>query len=214
MSKLTMVKTGLFFICLVPFFYMVTQFFADQANPLEYVTRATGDWSLRFLLITLAVTPIRILTGYGKILRVRRMLGLFAFFYVFTHLMIYAFLDLAYSNDVSLSELASYVYNDIVKRPYITVGFSAFLLLIPLAVTSTNRMMKRLGKKWRSLHKSVYLVAILGVVHYFWLVKKDLTEPVIYAGILTALFAVRLAKKVYWKKLAAITFSKRSANEV
>ncbi len=193
---------------------MVTQFFADQANPVEYVTRATGDWSLRFLLITLAVTPIRIIYGFGKILRVRRMLGLFAFFYVLTHFMIYAFLDLAYSNDVGFSELASYVYNDIVKRPYITVGFIAFLLLIPLAVTSTNGMMKRLGKKWRSLHKSVYLVAILGVLHYFWLVKKDLTEPVIYASILAGLFAVRLAKKVDWKKLKDAIFTKQSSNEI
>jgi len=204
----------MFFICLIPFFYMVTQFFADQANPVEYVTRATGDWSLRFLLITLAVTPIRIIYGFGKILRVRRMLGLFAFFYVLTHFMIYAFLDLAYSNDVGFSELASYVYNDIVKRPYITVGFIAFLLLIPLAVTSTNGMMKRLGKKWRSLHKSVYLVAILGVLHYFWLVKKDLTEPVIYASILAGLFAVRLAKKVDWKKLKDAIFTKQSSNEI
>lgn len=214
MSKLTMVKIALFFICLIPFFYMLTQFFADQANPVEYVTHATGDWSLRFLLITLAVTPIRIIYGFGKILRVRRMLGLFAFFYVFTHFMIYAFLDLAYSNDVGFSELASYVYNDIVKRPYITVGFIAFLLLIPLAVTSTNGMMKRLGKKWRSLHKSVYLVAILGVLHYFWLVKKDLTEPVVYASILAGLFGVRLAKKVDWKKLRDAIFSKQSSNEI
>ncbi len=186
-------KVVLFLVCLIPFIHTGWQLlYGDKADPLAYATHATGDWALRFILITLAVTPLRLITGMTQLVRYRRMLGLFAFFYVTVHFSVYWVLDLAIINGVGFSELLQYVTTDIFKRPYITVGFSAFLLLLPLALTSTNRMMKRLGKKWKPLHRTVYLIAVLGVVHYFWLVKKDLREPLIYLSILIALFAVRL----------------------
>jgi sulfoxide reductase heme-binding subunit YedZ len=154
------------------------------ANPFEVLTRSTGEWTLRFLLITLAMTPLRQLTGSPWPLRLRRMLGLFSFFYVCVHLMTYIVLDHFFDWDEIL--------RDIIKRPYITLGMLAFILLVPLAMTSTNKMMKRLGRRWKSLHKLVYLVAILGVLHFILLVKADLREPIIYAVILLTLFVTRL----------------------
>lgn len=158
------------------------------ANPAEYITRATGDWTLRFLLLTLAVSPLRKLTGWHALARYRRMLGLFAFFYATLHLSSYLTFDHAF--DVAA------IFKDIVKRPFITVGFAALLLMAPLATTSTNTMVKRLGaRRWRALHKLVYLIAPLGVLHFWWMVKADLTEPVIYAAILALLLGVRLAAR-------------------
>ncbi|MCQ9379616.1 sulfite oxidase heme-binding subunit YedZ [Methyloversatilis sp. XJ19-49] len=155
------------------------------ANPIEYITRATGDWTLRLLLVTLAVTPLRQITGWHWLVRLRRMLGLYAFFYASLHLLTYLWLDQFFDFEG--------IVKDIIKRPFITIGFGAFLLLLPLAVTSTNGMVRRLGgRAWQRLHKLVYVVGVLGVAHYWWLVKKDLTEPILYACILATLFGVRL----------------------
>jgi sulfoxide reductase heme-binding subunit YedZ len=150
----------------------------------ETLSHRTGDWSLRFLLLTLAVTPLRRLTGWNGLQRFRRMLGLFAFFHVCLHFGVYLIFDQFFD--------LSAIIADVAKRPYITVGFAAFVLLIPLAVTSTNRMIKRLGRNWQRLHRLVYLIAILGVLHYLWLVKADLREPLMYAGILAVLLGYRL----------------------
>jgi len=154
------------------------------ANPIEKITHLTGDWSLRFLLITLTVTPLRKLFGWKKLIRIRRMLGLFAFFYVCLHFITY----LVFDHFFDFHEIVK----DIVKRPYITVGFTGFVLLIPLAITSTNKMMKRLGKNWQRLHQLIYVIAVCGILHYLWLVKADVLKPNIYAGILILLLSIRV----------------------
>ncbi len=154
------------------------------ANPIEFITRSTGTWTLIGLLVTLSVTPLRRLTGRADLVRYRRMLGLFAFFYACLHFTTYVWLDQFFD--------PAAIARDIVKRPFITVGFSAFMLLIPLAATSTHAMMRRLGRRWQQLHRLVYPIALLGVVHFLWLVKKDLTEPLVYGAILALLLALRL----------------------
>ena len=162
--------------------------FSLGANPIEFITRDLGDWTLIFLMITLAVTPVRRLTGWQWLIKLRRMLGLFAFFSVSLHFVTYIWLDQFFD----LQDIVK----DVIKRPFITVGFLAFVCLIPLAVTSTNGMVRRLGgKRWQALHRLVYAIAILGVVHYWWLVKRDIREPLLYAGILAVLLGVR----IYWK---------------
>ncbi|MGD8571506.1 MAG: protein-methionine-sulfoxide reductase heme-binding subunit MsrQ [Gammaproteobacteria bacterium] len=153
------------------------------ANPVETITHRTGDWTLRFLLVTLAVTPLRQLFGWKKLIHLRRLFGLFAFFYVCLHFLTY----LVFDHFFDVSEIAK----DIVKRPYITVGFTAFVILVPLAVTSTSQMMKRLGKNWKRLHQWVYVAAVCGILHYLWLVKADILQPMIYAVILLLLFVIR-----------------------
>ncbi len=159
------------------------------ANPAEFITRATGDWTLRFLLATLAVTPLRKLTGWNWLLRLRRMLGLFAFFYGLVHFASF----IGFDHVFALEE----ILRDIVKRPFITVGFTALVLMLPLAVTSTNAMVRRLGaKRWQALHRMVYAIAPLGVLHFWWMVKADVTEPAIYAAVLVALLAFRVAVKL------------------
>jgi sulfoxide reductase heme-binding subunit YedZ len=178
---------GVWLACLLPLGWLIAGALTDGlgANPIEYITRATGDWTLRLLLVTLAVTPLRQLTGWHWLVRLRRMLGLYAFFYASLHFVTYLWLD-------QFFDFGSIV-KDIIKRPFITLGFGAFVLLLPLAMTSTNGMVRRLGGRvWQRLHRLAYLVGILGVAHYWWLVKKDLTEPIVYAGILASLFAVRL----------------------
>ena len=158
------------------------------ANPAEFITRATGDWTLRFLLATLAVTPLRKLTGWSWLLRLRRMLGLYAFFYGLVHLSSYVSFDHVFD----IGE----ILRDIVKRPFITVGFTALVLMIPLAITSTNAMVRRLGaKRWLALHRLVYVIAPLGVLHFWWMVKADITEPAIYAAILAVLLGYRVAAR-------------------
>jgi len=157
---------------------------ALSADPIKELTHQTGLWALRILLLTLAVTPLRLLTGRGWLIRYRRLLGLTAFFYVCIHLAIYIFLDLG----LYWSDLLA----DIAKRPYITVGFSAFLLLVPLALTSTRGMMRRLGRRWVKLHRLIYLIAPLAVLHFLWQVKADTREPLIYAAILFVLLVIRL----------------------
>ncbi len=179
-------KIAVFLACLVPFGVLVWDAFTQNlgANPVEALTHRSGDWTLRFLLIVLAVTPLKRLTGWAWPLRLRRMLGLFAFFYACCHFLVYALLDL----QLDWAHLGA----DIAKRPYITIGFTALVLLTPLAVTSTNAMMRRLGRRWKKLHQLVYLIAVLGVIHYYWLVKADVREPLIYAGILAVLLGFRL----------------------
>src|SRR5574338_1197301 len=186
------IKAALFLVCLLPLAHLLQAGFADNlgANPIEAITHATGDWTLRFLLITLAVTPLRRLTGLHWLVRLRRMLGLFAFFYACLHFTTYIWLDQFFD----LHAIAK----DVLKRPFITVGFTAFVLLIPLAATSNNFSIRRLGgRKWQSLHRSVYAIAIFGVLHYWWLVKKDISEPLLYASILAVLLGIR----AWWREL-------------
>lgn len=179
------IKSVIFILCLLPVVLLLRNFYLDElgANPFEVLTRSTGEWTLRILLLTLFMTPLRRLTGSAWPLRLRRMLGLFTFFYVCVHLLTYIWLD----HFFDWGEIAT----DIVKRPYITFGMLAFTLLIPLAVTSTKNMMRRLGKRWKSLHKLIYPIAILGVLHFLLLVKADLREPIIYGLILLTLLLAR-----------------------
>jgi sulfoxide reductase heme-binding subunit YedZ len=186
-------KAALFVLALVPLGRLATGalFFPDWlgANPAEFITRSLGDWTLRFLLITLAVTPVRKLSGWHWLANFRRMFGLYAFFYCFVHLSSYVAFDHVF--DVVA------ILKDIVKRPFITVGFTALVLLIPLAITSTDRMVQRLGaKRWLALHRLVYVIAPLGVLHFWWMVKRDITEPAIYALILAVLLGYRVIARL------------------
>ena len=177
-------------LSLAPLFWLAWLAYTNAmtANPIEFLNRYLGDWALRFLLIALAITPLRILTNWAPITRFRRLLGLFAFFYVVLHLSSYIGLDQFFD--------WAEIWKDIVKRTYITVGMVGFVLLTTLAVTSTKGMMKRLGgKNWNRLHKTVYVVGVLGCLHFFMMRKGVQLEPIIYAGVLTSLFAVRLLKQ-------------------
>ena len=155
------------------------------ANPIEFITHATGDWTLRFLCMTLAITPLRKLLRLPELIRFRRMLGLFAFFYASLHFTTYIWLDKFFD----LSEM----WKDVVKRRFITVGFLAFVLLIPLAITSTKGWIRRLGgKRWQQLHRAIYAAAVLGVIHYYWLVKSDVRKPLFYGALVAILLLWRL----------------------
>lgn len=159
------------------------------ANPAEFITRSTGDWTLRLLLATLAVTPLRKAFGWQWLASLRRMLGLFAFFYGLVHLSSYVAFDHVFD--------VVDILKDIVKRPFITVGFAALLLMLPLALTSTDRMVRRLGaKRWLALHRLVYLIAPLAVLHFWWMVKADIREPALYAAILAGLLGYRVVARV------------------
>src|SRR5271166_1312232 len=153
-------------------------------NPIQVITWSTGTWTLVFLMVTLSITPLRKLTKQYWLIQFRRMMGLFAFFYGCLHFTTYIWLD-------QFFDLHS-VAKDVVKRPFITLGFTAFVLMIPLALTSTQRSIRWLGKRWQSLHRLIYLTAILGVIHYIWLVKKDIRVPVIYATFLSVLLLYRV----------------------
>jgi sulfoxide reductase heme-binding subunit YedZ len=179
-------KFWIFGICLLPLLRLIVLGGSGGlgANPIEFITRSTGTWPLVGLLLTLSVTPLRRLTGRADLIRYRRMLGLFTFFYACLHFVTYVWLDQFFD--------PAAIARDIIKRPFITVGFAAFVLLIPLALTSTHAMMRRLGRRWQLLHRLIYLIALLGVIHFLWLVKKDLTEPLIYAAVLALLLIVRL----------------------
>jgi sulfoxide reductase heme-binding subunit YedZ len=160
------------------------------ANPVETLLHATGEWALRLLLLTLALTPLRRIGGWGWPLALRRMLGLFAFFYATLHLAVWMLLDrrLAWAG----------MLEDVLERPFISVGLAAFLLLLPLAATSTRGMLRRLGRHWRRLHRAVYGIAVLGVVHYLWLVKADLAAPLTYGAILALLLVLRWPPLAQW----------------
>ena len=181
-------KPLVFVACLAPLALVLGDAFGVTgslgANPIEEILDRFGNWGLRFIMITLAVTPLRRITGWSWLARFRRMLGLFTFFYVLLHFLTWLVLD----QGLLLSAIAE----DILKRPFITIGFAALVLLLALAVTSTNGMRRRLGRRWQKLHNSVYVIAILGVWHYWWQVKLDTAEPLVYAIILGALLGWRL----------------------
>lgn len=194
-ATIARVKAATFVVCLAPLGLLIWRGFTGglTANPIEFITHTTGWWTLAFLMITLAVTPLRRLLDMPWLLRLRRMLGLYAFFYASLHFLTWLVVDQFFDWQA--------IVKDIAKRPYITVGFSAFFLLLPLAATSTNAMVRRLGAaRWQSLHRLVYVIAILGVVHFWWLVKKDIREPALFATILTVLLGTRLV--VMWRKRA------------
>jgi len=197
MIKLVHLKALLFIVCLYPFFSLVWGLLTNQlgVNPVETLTRSSGLWGLRFLLITLCVTPLRWLTGINQLIRFRRMLGLYAFFYATVHMLLYLGLDQFFD--------WSEIWRDIIKRPFITVGFINFIALLPLVFTSTNKMMKRLGgQRWKKLHRLTYFVAVAACLHFLMLVKADIREPVIYIFILTGLLSFRLIYQYRKKKLA------------
>jgi len=195
-------KAAIFLACLTPLAWLLWKFFGATprdistwgvelgANPIEKITHATGDWTIRFLLITLSITPLRKLLGVPALIKFRRMFGLFAFFYGCLHFTTYIWLDKFFN----LHEMLA----DVAKRKFITVGFTAFVLLIPLALTSTAGWIGRLGgKRWQALHRLIYVSAIAGVIHYLWLVKADIREPLMYGAILAVLLSYRI---VVWIK--------------
>jgi methionine sulfoxide reductase heme-binding subunit len=190
LSKIPL-KPFVFLIFLAPVFWLVYGLFMGQlgANPIETILRDLGDWALRFILLGLALSTMRRLMGWVVVVRYRRMIGLFAFFYVFLHLSVYIGVDHFFDWPT--------IWKDIVKRPYITIGMTAFVLLIPLAVTSAKVMVRKLGGvRWKKLHKLVYVIAPLGVIHYLLLVKADEREPLIYGAILAFLLGERLYRKM------------------
>jgi sulfoxide reductase heme-binding subunit YedZ len=188
-------KAGVWLLCLLPFARLVYFGFTDNlgANPVEFVEHSTGIWAFVILLVTLSMTPIRLITGQVWHIQLRRMLGLFMFFYASLHIITYVWLDFAF--------IWEDIYKDVIKHPRILVGFIAFMLTIPLAVTSNSYMIKRLKTNWKKLHQSIYLISILVALHYLLLVKKDVTEPIYYAAVLTLLLGIRVYFN-YFKKTA------------
>jgi sulfoxide reductase heme-binding subunit YedZ len=191
-KQLTLVKAAAFALALVPFARMVWQTATGQfVEPLASITHGTGDWALYFLCITLSVTPLRRLTNANWLIKLRRMLGLFAFFYAFLHFMTFLWFD----HFFDLAEM----WKDVLKRPFITVGFIAFVLLLPLAATSTNAMVRRLGgKRWIALHRLIYVIAPLAILHFWWMKsgKHDFAQPILFGVIVALLLGVRL----YWAR--------------
>jgi sulfoxide reductase heme-binding subunit YedZ len=189
-KQVSWIKGAVFVLALVPLLRMVYLTVSGQlVDPLEFITRGTGDWTLYFLCMVLAVTPLRKLSGANWLIKLRRMLGLYVFFYGFLHFMTFLWFD----HFFDLQEM----WKDVLKRPFITVGFTAFVLLIPLAATSTNGMIKRLGgKRWQWLHKLVYLIAPLAILHFWWMKagKHNFTQPIIFGSVL----GVLLLARVYW----------------
>lgn len=179
-------KAFVFLLCLVPFLRLFVLALQDDlsANPVEFVERATGFWTLFILLLTLSLTPFRLLTGIVWPIQLRRMTGLFMYFYSCLHITTYLCLD----HSLFWPEIS----HDILKHPYVLVGFAAFLFTTSLAITSNNFMIRKLGRRWKQLHRLVYLIGILGVVHFWWLVKKDIRVPLLYGSILLALLAIRI----------------------
>jgi len=186
-------KMVIFIFSLVPIFFIIYQIITNQLGPepIKDITHHTGKWTLYFIVITLAMTPLKKITKLNIWINYRRMFGLFIFFYASVHLMTYVGLDYRF-------DLAS-IGDDIIKKKYIFIGFSAWLLLIPLAVTSNKRMVKILKDKWKKLHRLIYLISLFGVIHYLWLVKRDLTEPLIFLAVILILLAFRFKfKKNYF----------------
>ncbi len=186
------IKTIVFVLGLIPFLMLATAAINDElgANPIEALHFGFGDWALRFLCIGLALTPYKMITNQSWPARFRRMIGLFAFFYASMHFLVYVVLDLSLSWQEFIEEVP--------KSPYILMGLLTFLLLTPLAITSTKMMQKKLGRSWFKLHRLVYLAAFTGLIHYFWLVKLDYTQPLIYAAVIGFLLAIRIRK--YYRK--------------
>ncbi|HEY0885612.1 MAG TPA: protein-methionine-sulfoxide reductase heme-binding subunit MsrQ [Ramlibacter sp.] len=200
-------KPAVFVLAMLPLAWLVWGAAADKlgANPAEYLERSLGDWTLRFLCLTLAVTPLRVITGTPALARFRRMLGLFVYFYAALHLLAYAWFDMGFD----LAEIAK----DIPKRPFILVGFLAFLLLTPLAATSFNRAVKALGaRRWQALHRLVYVVAGLAILHFFWMRagKNDFAEVAVYAAILALLLGWRLVQAVRKRRAPQAAATRRA----
>jgi methionine sulfoxide reductase heme-binding subunit len=186
-KTITRIKAALFVLALLPFARLFIGAFTGQlgTNPVELITRSTGTWTLVMLCLTLCISPLRVVTGWGWVMNLRRMLGLFAFFYVFLHFFAYVWFDFGFD--------VAEILKDVWKRPFVTVGFAGFLLMLPLALTSFDAAVKRLGfALWQRVHWAIYAIAPLGVIHYWWLVKRDLTEPIIYALIVALLLGVRV----------------------
>ena len=204
-DAVALTKPVVFLAALAPFLALAWDVWhaALGPDPVAQIEHRTGDWALRFLLVTLAVTPLRRLTGWNRLARYRRMFGLFAFFYATAHLATYLVID--------LGGFWRQLFVEIVKRPYITVGFLAWLLLVPLAVTSTQGMMRRLGRRWQLLHRLVYACAILGILHFLWLVKSGekiaVREPLVYLGV----FAVLMLARLPWQRWMAAWRGKPAA---
>jgi sulfoxide reductase heme-binding subunit YedZ len=191
-KQLTLVKAAIFVLALLPFARMVWLTVSGQyVEPLASITHGTGDWTLYCLCITLAVTPLRRLANANWLIKLRRMLGLFAFFYAFLHFMTFLWFD----HFFDLAEM----WKDVLKRPFITVGFIAFVLLLPLAATSTNAMVRRLGgKRWIALHRLIYVIAPLGILHFWWMKagKHDFAQPILFGAVVALLLGARL----YWTR--------------
>ncbi len=189
-DRITLLRLAVFLLSLAPLLLLAGEGWRGGlgANPIETVTRTLGEWALRFLLLTLCITPLRWLTGVNALIRLRRMLGLYAFFYASLHLVSYIVLDQFFYWPEIIA--------DILKRPYITFGMTCFMLLVPLAATSTNKMIKRLGgRRWQRLHRLVYPAAIAAVLHFTLMVKADLREPLVYAAVLAVLLGARLYRR-------------------
>ncbi|KIF83503.1 sulfite oxidase [Noviherbaspirillum autotrophicum] len=198
------IKAALFLAALLPAVRLFLFALTDRlgANPIEFITRSSGDWTLYFLIFTLLVTPLRRLSKWNWLIKLRRMLGLFAFFYASLHFTTFLWFDHFFDIDEMI--------RDVVKRPFITVGFSAFLLLIPLAITSTNGMVRRLGgRRWQWLHRAIYVIAPLGILHFWWMKagKHDFAQPILFGTIV----ALLLLSRVYWN-LAQARVQKRAAS--
>lgn len=190
-------KPIVFITALLPILFLVFGVAENSlgADPAKHIMHKTGEWTLRFLLLTLCISPLKRLLNWPQLLRLRRMIGLYSFFYAVMHFTSYYALYLFFD--------FSNVIEDVVERPFITVGFLALLMLLPLTITSTKNWQRRLGKRWQKLHQLIYPIAVLGIVHFIWLVKSDLNEPLIYVFLLSLLFGVRL----YWKLSARISRS-------
>jgi sulfoxide reductase heme-binding subunit YedZ len=194
-------KPFIFLLCLVPFGQLAYNAYIGDlgVNPIDFITHFTGSWALIFLIGTLAVTPARRLTGWNDLIKLRRMLGLFAFAYASAHFATYLVLDHFFDWRA--------IGKDIVKRPYVTAGFTAFVIMLPLALTSTAGMIRRLGKRWQKLHRLIYVAALAGVIHFYWLVKADIRRPAQYGLVLAVLLVYRIL--VNWRSPIAKSFSKR-----
>ncbi len=185
-KQITLLKTVIFLLALVPFVLLLVRGWKNElgANPIETVTHITGIWTIRFLVITLAITPLRKLTGQAILIRFRRMLGLFTFFYASMHFLTYIWLDQYFD--------WPFIIKDIAEHPYIIVGFTTFLILFSLAVTSPRFMVRKMGKNWKKLHRLIYPAAFLASFHFLWLVKSDIREPLLYFALFTILMLLRL----------------------
>lgn len=196
-------KIAVFLLALLPISLLLLRAYNNQlgANPIETITDSTGIWTLRMLAITLAISPLRMLTGATVLLRFRRMLGLFSFFYASLHFLTYIWLDQYFD--------WPFIVEDIIEHPYVIVGFCAFLILLSLAITSPQQMVRKLGKNWKKLHRLVYPAAFLACLHFIWLVKSDIREPLLYFGIFILLMLLRLP--VVQKKILLLSSKARSA---
>ncbi|NOY16190.1 MAG: sulfoxide reductase heme-binding subunit YedZ [Gammaproteobacteria bacterium] len=185
-KQITLIKTGIFLLALTPFSLLLLRGWSNElgANPIETITNTTGIWILRFLVITLAITPLRRLTGQAILIRFRRMMGLFTFFYASLHFLTYVWLDQYFD--------WPFIVEDIAEHPYIIVGFTTFLILLSLAVTSPRFMIRKMGKNWKNLHRLVYLAAFLGTTHFIWQVKSDIREPLLYFALFSVLMLLRI----------------------